>query len=81
VPTIDAVLARVQRARSAANALWDIYGAAPAPPASESALVDLEKKFGFALPEDYRAFLQRHDGWDGYEYDAYLLSVAELAAG
>lgn len=51
------------------------------PPASEEAVRSLERRLGAGLPQDYRAFLRLHDGWDHFHGDGKLLAVADQDAG
>ena len=43
------------------------------PPAAESAIKTFEEGAAFALPSDYREFLQRSNGGEGFVGPAYLI--------
>ena len=52
-------------------------------PASETEISQLEKDLGFGLPADYREFLLRSDGYNGYvgaKGYAQLWSIRELTS-
>lgn len=51
------------------------------PPADAARIAAVEQKFGFALPDDYRAFLMGRDGWTGFWEDLNLLSTAQILGG
>ena len=51
------------------------------PPADAARIAAVEQKFGFALPDDYRAFLATHDGWSGFWEDLDLLSTTQILGG
>lgn len=48
----------------------------PNPPAREPEISAFEISIDARLPEDYRDFLSRHDGWPDFEGDAPLLGVS-----
>jgi cell wall assembly regulator SMI1 len=51
------------------------------PPASPAQVSDFERRLGFDLPEDYRAFLLLHDGWKDFSGESALLSIADMTSG
>lgn len=53
----------------------------PPPGASERAIASVEKKLGRALPEAYRSFLAKHDGWPELVFGASLLGTKHLLRG
>lgn len=53
----------------------------PPPPASPASIAAVERRYGFALPASYRAFLAAHDGWPGFFHGASLLGTGALARG
>ncbi|MDX8350502.1 SMI1/KNR4 family protein [Cognatiyoonia sp. IB215446] len=49
-------------------------------PASLVHINELEKRIGITLPQNYKAFLLRHDGWANFDGEGKLLSVGDHAA-
>jgi hypothetical protein len=47
------------------------------PPSRPQDLATLQARAGFALPPSYRAFLELHDGWRGFDGEVDLLSAAD----
>ena len=54
------------------------FGLIPFPGASEQTLCSAEKRLGYTLPQSYRRFLARHDGWLRFFDGASLLRASEL---
>jgi hypothetical protein len=54
------------------------FGLIPGPSATDEALEQTETRLGYALPQSYRSFLARHDGWQRLYDGASLLGCAEL---
>jgi len=52
-----------------------------APPASEKELEEFEVQLGYRLPPSYRLFLSLHNGWQHWEGDTDLISIAERQHG
>jgi cell wall assembly regulator SMI1 len=50
-------------------------------PASPADIADFERRIGFTLPDDYKAFLRLHDGWGNFSGENALLSIAEMSDG
>lgn len=50
-------------------------------PATPSQIELVEKVAGFPLPPDYRAFLQLHNGWEGFNGENALMSAEEMSHG
>jgi hypothetical protein len=46
-------------------------------PATPQQLARLERKFSSPLPPSYRAFLELHNGWSGFDGDLKLLSTED----
>lgn len=51
------------------------------PPATPEQIAQLERRRGVELPEDYKAFLLVHNGWEGFNGESALLSLEEMTAG
>jgi hypothetical protein len=47
------------------------------PPAKPAQIAKLEKILGKPLPPSYRAFLELHNGWAGFDGDGKLLAVED----
>lgn len=47
------------------------------PPASPDQIAALETRLGKPLPQSYRAFLERHNGWSDFEADGKLLATSD----
>lgn len=56
------------------------FGLIPNPGASEQALGEAEERLGHALPQSYRSFLAKHDGWKRLYDGASLLGCGELGS-
>ncbi len=77
----DEVSVHRQRIAHKIAALTGHVTPAPAGPATEAGLRDLEAHCGRALPPDYRAFLELHDGWREANDAVTLFSTHELVHG
>lgn len=53
----------------------------PGPPASPAQVTLIERAAGFELPADYRAFLELHNGWQGFSGENALLSAEQMMHG
>jgi hypothetical protein len=47
------------------------------PPATRKQIAKVEKMLGKPLPPSYRAFLELHNGWSGFDGDGKLLAVED----
>jgi len=47
-------------------------------PATEQQIADVERRFSVRFPSDYRAFLEAHNGWRGFEGELDLLSTEQM---
>lgn len=65
VERVVALDAAITKAPGAPAPFRGAPGSRPGPPASEAALVALEREVG-PLPPKYRAFLALHDGWEAF---------------
>ncbi len=51
------------------------------PGVTSEQLAAFEARAGVELPEDYRAFLRLHDGWEAWNGESSLLSLEEMSGG
>lgn len=56
----------------------DELASRPGPGAREEDLAAIERFHARTLPDDYRTFLARHDGWKGFAWGTWLYTTAEL---
>jgi hypothetical protein len=50
-------------------------------PASPAQMALIQQTAGFELPPDYRAFLELHNGWQGFSGENALLSAEQMMSG
>lgn len=74
--TLSRLVTELHEAIEAVNARLGIEVCSrPGPPATQAAIVALEKRIGFSLPPSYRTFLSLHDGWEHFSGQVHFLST------
>src|SRR5262250_427620 len=53
----------------------------PAAPATEDAIVRVEKSLGIVLDREHRGFLKHADGWESFFQDVDIFGTADLVGG
>jgi hypothetical protein len=76
----EALLARAVSAMAeyALVATDPVANTSPNPPATEQNIENAEISLGMKLPEDFREFLRRADGWGHFAFGWRILSAGEL---